>query len=129
MKSSNADFAAALIACALALLALAESAATPAANVARSVAPGPAPAHVRELLAGETLELNSADAADLRLLPGVGPKLADRIVAERVRRGGFGRVDDLRSVKGVGPATLARLRPWLRVSGPVSDRTATPRSP
>lgn len=127
MKSSNAEFAAALIACALALLALAESGATPEASPGRSglaqqTAP---PAHVRELLEGETLELNAANAADLTLLPGVGPKLAQRIVAERGRRGGFERVDDLLAVKGVGPATLARLRPWLRVS----DRTARLRSP
>lgn len=113
MLSSQAQLAAGLIACALALVALAQSAAEPAFQ---DPAPAPAPrAQVRELLQGQTLELNSASAADLELLPGVGPKLAERIVAERMRRGGFRSLDELRAVKGVGPHTLARLRPWLRV--------------
>ena len=113
MNSSQAQLAAGLIACALALVALAQSAKEPA-----FVEPPPraaAPAQVRELLRGETLELNAASATDLELLPGVGPKLAERIVAERTRRGGYRSVDELSAVKGVGPHTLARLRPWLRV--------------
>jgi competence protein ComEA len=73
---------------------------------------------VVRLRKGEPLELNQASASDLVLLPGVGPKLAARIIDERVRRGGFTQVDELRRVKGVGPAVLARVRPLLRVSHP-----------
>ena len=127
MKSSDANFAAALIACALALVALAESAAAPEASASQHASAAPGPAHVHELLDGETLELNAVDATDLVLLPGGGPKLAERIVKERTRRGAFGSVDELLSVKGVGPQTLARLRPWLRLDAAhrqLSDRTA-----
>jgi competence protein ComEA len=61
------------------------------------------------------IDLNRASRAELMRVPGVGPQLADRIVAERDGRGRFARVDDLRGVHGVGDATLNRLRPWLTV--------------
>jgi competence protein ComEA len=66
------------------------------------------------------VELNRASVNDLVLLPGIGPKLAQRIVAERERRGHFASVDELGQVKGVGPATLARIKPLLRVTDPGS---------
>lgn len=66
------------------------------------------------LAEGETLELNSAPAAELDRLPGVGPATAQRIVLARADRP-FQSVDDLGRVSGIGPATLAKLRPYLRV--------------
>ena len=60
------------------------------------------------------VDLNRASAAELEALPGVGPVLAARIVEARARRGGFGSVDDLLAVKGVGPAVLERLRGHVR---------------
>ena len=59
------------------------------------------------------IDLNRADEPELGQLPGVGPQLAGRIVAYRREHGGFRRVDELGRVEGVGPATLARLRPWV----------------
>lgn len=64
------------------------------------------------------LDLNRATRDELQRLPGIGPGLAARIVDTRERRGSFGAVDDLRRVRGVGDATLARVRPLLAV-GPV----------
>jgi competence protein ComEA len=61
------------------------------------------------------LGLNGATREALERLPGVGPALAQRILEERERRGGFSTVDDLLSVRGIGPATLERLRPLLTV--------------
>lgn len=61
------------------------------------------------------LDPNRATAEELVTLPGVGPVLAARIVAARERAGPFTSVEDLRRVRGVGPATLARLRPFLEV--------------
>ncbi len=55
------------------------------------------------------LNLNRATAPELESLPGIGPVLAERIVAERRRRGHFSSVDDLIAVKGIGPALLERL--------------------
>lgn len=64
--------------------------------------------------AAPTVDLNTADSAALVALPGIGPALAGRILAHR-RRGRFQRVDELLEVRGIGPATLERLRPRVRV--------------
>ena len=62
------------------------------------------------------VDLNTATAADLDALPGVGPATAQAIVAERTRRGGrFTSVDDLLDVRGIGPAKLDELRPLVTV--------------
>lgn len=52
---------------------------------------------------------NIAAKSELELLPGVGPALADRIIAERARAS-FRTLDDLGRVRGIGPKTLERLR-------------------
>lgn len=62
------------------------------------------------------VDLNRATTDELQRLPGVGPGLAARIVDAR-ERGPFDSVDDLRRVRGIGRATLARLRPLL-ATGP-----------
>lgn len=54
-------------------------------------------------------DLNTASAAELELLPGIGPVLAARIVVERADGGPFTSLDDLRRVEGVGDATLEAL--------------------
>jgi competence protein ComEA len=55
------------------------------------------------------LDLNVATAEELDRLPGVGPAMAGRILEYRERRA-FRRVRDLRRVRGIGPATFAKLR-------------------
>lgn len=57
--------------------------------------------------------LNSATARDLQSLPGIGPKLAQRIVTYRSTNGPFRSIKDLDKVKGIGPMVLARLTPLL----------------
>jgi len=64
-----------------------------------------------------SLNLNSASAKELTKLPGIGPKKAASIVQWRVRHGKFGRVVDLRRVKGFGVKTVRKLQPYLKVSG------------
>jgi len=60
------------------------------------------------------VDLNTADAAALEALPGVGPVLAARIVEHRADHP-FTAVDDLDDVAGIGPALLADLRERVRV--------------
>ena len=55
------------------------------------------------------IDLNTADATALDTLPGIGPVLAARIVADREANGPFATVADLDRVPGVGPATVAEL--------------------
>lgn len=64
---------------------------------------------------GERIALNSASASELQALPGVGPVLADRIVAHRERHGPFGTVEDLLDVPGIGEGKLAALRESVQV--------------
>lgn len=59
------------------------------------------------------LNLNSATAEQLDDLPGIGPALAERIIAYRAENGAFTRVDQLNDVKGIGEKTLEKLRPQL----------------
>jgi competence ComEA-like helix-hairpin-helix protein len=63
----------------------------------------------------EPLDVNHADAAALARLPGVGAGLAQRIVEERERRGGFDSPEGLRYVLGMGPKKLAAIRPFITV--------------
>lgn len=64
---------------------------------------------------GGLVDLNAADAAALESLPGVGPVTASSILAWRAANGSFTSVDQLVEVDGIGPATLARLRPLVTV--------------
>ena len=61
------------------------------------------------------IALNAATAAQLDCVPGVGPALAERILADRQARGPYGRVEDLDRVPGIGKRLVERLRPALRV--------------
>lgn len=61
------------------------------------------------------IDLNTATGDQLESLPGVGPVLAQRILDWRTAHGGFGSVDELTEVSGIGEATLADLRTLVRV--------------
>ncbi|WP_432159978.1 helix-hairpin-helix domain-containing protein [Streptomyces sp. NRRL F-5630] len=68
---------------------------------------GPAP--------GAPVSLNAASLDQLDGLPGVGPVLAQRILDHRVTHGGFGSVDELREVTGIGERRFAELREYVRL--------------
>lgn len=55
------------------------------------------------------IDPNTADADTLRLLPGIGPGLAKRIIADRETNGPFRSIRDLERVDGIGPRTVDRL--------------------
>ncbi|MFI2366397.1 helix-hairpin-helix domain-containing protein [Promicromonospora sp. NPDC019610] len=61
------------------------------------------------------VDINTADAAGLEALPGVGPSIAQAIVEWRETNGAFASVDELDDVPGIGPATLDELRDSARV--------------
>ncbi|HEX7879415.1 MAG TPA: helix-hairpin-helix domain-containing protein [Candidatus Eisenbacteria bacterium] len=62
------------------------------------------------------VDLNTASAGELTRLPGVGPKLAERIVADRAAHGAYRSVAELDRVKGVGPALLQKIAGMAVVS-------------
>jgi competence protein ComEA len=61
------------------------------------------------------VNVNTATAAELESLPGVGPATAAAIVDDRTRNGPFASVDDLERVPGIGPSKLAALRQQVTV--------------
>ena len=65
--------------------------------------------------AGGLINLNTADAAALETLPGIGEALSSRILAWRESHGAFASVDDLGSVAGIGEKTLGALRDLVTV--------------
>lgn len=65
------------------------------------------------------VNLNTATAAQLDLLPGVGQKAAKRIIEHRAKTP-FAKVDDLNKVKGFGAKKLEKLKPFLTVNGPTT---------
>jgi competence protein ComEA len=67
-----------------------------------------------KLQPGETLNVNTATPDELQRLPGIGPALAARIVAERERQP-FVSVEDLQRVSGIGPKTVEKLRPFVLI--------------
>ncbi len=62
------------------------------------------------------IDLNRATAEELQKLPRVGPVTARRILKTRQQMGGFRRVEDLLNVRGIGPKTLERIRPYVYVA-------------
>ncbi len=63
------------------------------------------------------LDVNTAKADDLQALPGIGPTLAERIVAHRDTYGPFQTPEELLQVPGIGPKRWERIRPLVRVTG------------
>jgi len=62
---------------------------------------------------GIPILINTADSEALTAVPGIGLKLAHRIVWERDRRGGFHKIEELLTVGGIGPGLYGRIKPHL----------------
>ena len=61
------------------------------------------------------IDINTADAAALQGLPGIGETKAAAIIAHRDANGPFASVDDLTNVKGIGEKTLEKLKEQITV--------------
>jgi competence protein ComEA len=66
---------------------------------------------------GGVVNVNTATAEQLELLPGIGPARARAILEARRARGGFKSLEELEEVDGIGPAALERLRPHVTLTG------------
>ena len=62
---------------------------------------------------GFRVDLNTADAATLELLPGVGPNIAQNIVRARQQGAVLRGPSDLQAVKFIGPSLIRRVEPWV----------------
>lgn len=66
-----------------------------------------------KLTLGIPISLNEETLEGLTAIPGIGPKLAGAIVCERSKREGFQRLDEILSVRGIGPALFNKISPYL----------------
>ncbi len=64
---------------------------------------------------GALINLNTASAAELDTLPGIGLAIAERIIEYRGTNGPFKSVDDLRNIKGIGTALFEKIAPLVTV--------------
>lgn len=77
------------------------------------------------------ININSADAAQFALLPRIGAKAGERIVAWRTENGPFKKTTDLMQVKGVGDKMFEILSPYLTLEGKTTlvSKQQGPRKP
>lgn len=75
------------------------------------------------------VDVDRATAAELELLPRVGPALAQRIVSDRDQFGAFGSMEALSRVKGIGPKLVTRLAAHVTFSGSARPSSALSVSP
>ena len=59
------------------------------------------------------LNINTASTEELQTLPNIGERMAKRIIDYRIQHGDFASVDALQDVKGIGPKTIDKLRPFV----------------
>ncbi len=69
------------------------------------------------------VDVNTAGGEELQTLRGIGPVLAERIIAYREEHGPFGSLEELLEVKGIGPATLDGLRDYAAALPPAEKET------
>jgi competence protein ComEA len=78
---------------------------------------------------GHKLDLDVATPLEIQALPGIGPSLAGRIVANRDSSGPFGSLAGLQRVRGIGPVIAARIDSLVTFSGTAQGVTRTVPSP
>jgi competence protein ComEA len=74
--------------------------------------------------AAAALNLNTATAAQLEGLPGIGKATAERIVEYRQKSGGFKKIEDLMNVRGIGEKNFLKLKPLITVGSARTERAA-----
>src|SRR5262249_48637774 len=93
----------------------AAEAAPPSTRSSTASVPSKKSGLLAEKQAGGMIDVNRASLGELQSLPGIGPKMAARIVDERERQP-FHSVQELHRVRGIGPKTLDRIRPYVKVA-------------
>jgi competence protein ComEA len=78
----------------------------------RSVFRREIPAH-QKLTLGIPISINRVTEEGLTAIPGIGPQTAKLLIQEREKRGGFKKLNELKSIKGIGPGTWHKIKPFL----------------
>jgi competence ComEA-like helix-hairpin-helix protein len=72
--------------------------------------------------------INTANSAQLQLVPGIGPSTAEKILQMRKSYGAFKSVNDLMAIRGIGPKRLEKMRKYLTVGKSSAPNIAQPAS-
>jgi competence protein ComEA len=68
--------------------------------------------------------INTANASQLELVPGIGPSTAEKILQARKSYGAFKEVDDLLAIRGIGQKRLDKMRKYLTVGNTTTAKKA-----
>ena len=99
------------------VLAIVAIAAIPAAAQQATAASSSKPAAAKTAAApAAPVNLNTATQPQLEALPGIGPKVAERILEYRQKNGSFKKIEDVMNVKGIGEKSFLKLKPLLMVT-------------
>ena len=72
--------------------------------------------------AATPVNINTASAAQLAGLPGIGARTAQAIVDHRQKAGGFKKIEELMNVKGIGEKSFLKMKPMITVSGDKAEK-------
>jgi competence protein ComEA len=73
------------------------------------------------------ININTATQAQFESLPGLGAKVAERILEYRQKNGPFKKVEDLMNVKGIGEKSFLKLKPFLTITQKTEPAAASAR--
>ena len=71
--------------------------------------------------AAAAVNINTATAAELQRLPGIGAATAGRIIEYREKNGKFGKTEELMNVRGIGEKSFLKLKPLVTVTPPKAE--------
>jgi competence protein ComEA len=80
------------------------------------------PSAPKAAAAAPVVNLNTATAAQLTELPGIGARTAERIIEYRQKNGGFKKIEELMNVRGVGEKSFLKLKALITVTPPKTER-------
>ena len=85
---------------------------------AQSAAPSQSktPARAPRAASTQVVNINTASASEFEALPGIGPKMAARIVEYRQKNGPFKKIEELMNVQGIGEKSFLKLKAQLTVA-------------